>query len=378
MIQCRTFKQNSYLINIVVSDILFYITLKKDKKMVHSFIITGFLGVGKSSMLTNTIKNHFKDKNIAIVVNEFGEVGVDQNILKNVHSDVIEISEGCICCQMSEEFESGVIEILGKYNPDILFVETSGAAEPFPVFMSLQNLGITVEGVVCVVDAKNYDSYMHNATAKYQVGGSNIIVLNKSDLVSDEELEKAKQDIGAIKEAHDIKNIMTGEKVFNSHFLHTAEQGVLGKEVFDGVYQIDEIIGLAKDYHQHSAQDHDLFEQKVIKISDNIIFEQLDNLLNSLPKNIYRLKGMVKTDDVPTPLIVNYSFGNVSFEEIPEYKDESVLVFIGEDIGEDMKKLTANFPFLELMEHQHDHDHSHGHHHDHDHSHDHDHHHTHN
>jgi len=286
--------------------------------MVHSFIITGFLGVGKSSMLTNTIKNHFHDKNIAIIVNEFGEVGVDQNILKNVHSDVIEISEGCICCQMSEEFESGVIEIIGKYDPDIIFVETSGAAEPFPVFMSLQNLAITVEGVICVVDAKNYGSYMHNATAKYQVGGSNIIVLNKSDLVNEEELAQAKKDITAVKEAHDIKNTMTGKKVFNSYFLHTAEQGILGKEVFEGVYQIDEIIGLANDYHQHSHKDHDMFEQKVIHISDKIIFNQLDELINSLPTNIYRLKGMIKTEDVPTPLIVNYSFGNVSFEEVPD------------------------------------------------------------
>ena len=339
--------------------------------MVHSFIITGFLGVGKSSMLTNTIKNHFQDKNIAIVVNEFGEVGVDQNILKNVHSDVIEISEGCICCQMSEEFESGVIEIIGKYDPDIIFVETSGAAEPFPVFMSLQNLAISVEGVICVVDAKNYDSYMHNATAKYQVGGSNIIVLNKTDLINDEELIQAKKDITAIKEAHDIKNTMTGKKVFNNYFLHGAEQGVLGKEVFEGVYQIDEIIGLANDYHQHSHEDHDKFEQKVVNISDEIIFEQLDDMLNSLPTNIYRLKGMVRTEDVPTPLIVNYSFGNVSFEELHDYDGKSVLVFIGENIGDDMTKLTEDFPFLKLIEHSHDHDHDHEHHHHHEHSHEH-------
>jgi len=340
--------------------------------MVHSFIITGFVGVGKSSMLTNTIKNHFHDKNIAIVVNEFGEVGVDQNILKNVHSDVIEISEGCICCQMSEEFESGVIEIIGKYAPDIIFVETSGAAEPFPVFMSLQNLSISVEGVICVVDAKNYDSYMHNATAKYQVGGSNIIVLNKTDLVSDEELIQAKKDITAIKDAHDIKNTITGKKVFNNYFLHTAQQGILGKEIFEGVYEIDEIIGLAKDYHQHSHHDHDKFEQKVMKISCEIIFEQLDDLLKSLPGNIYRLKGMVKTEDVSNPLIVNYSFGNVSFEELHDYGGESLLVFIGEDIKDDLTLLTEKFAFLKSIEHTHDHHHDYNH--DHDHHHDHEHH----
>lgn len=330
--------------------------------MVHSFIITGFLGVGKSSMLTNTVKNHFQDKNIAIIVNEFGEVGVDQNILKNVHSDVIEISEGCICCEMSQEFESGVIEIIGKYDPDIIFVETSGAAEPFPVFMSLQNLAISVEGVICVVDAKNYNAYMHNATAKYQVGGSNIIILNKADLVNDEELVQAKKDITEIKEKHDIKNTMTGKKVFNNYFLHVAEQGVLGKEVFEGVYGIDEILGFAKDYHQHSHHDHDQFEQKAAHIKGEILFDELDKMLKVLPTNIYRLKGMMKTKDVLTPLIVNYSFGNVSFEELPDYDGESVLVFIGENIDDDMKELTEAFSFLRPIEHNHDHDHSHEHH----------------
>ena len=76
--------------------------------MISSFVITGFLGVGKTTMLTNSVKQHFPDKKIAIIVNEFGDIGVDSTILKNVHSEVLEISEGCICCQLAEEFESGV------------------------------------------------------------------------------------------------------------------------------------------------------------------------------------------------------------------------------------------------------------------------------
>ena len=315
--------------------------------MIHSFIITGFLGVGKSSMLTNTIKNHFMDKKIALVVNEFGEIGVDQNILKNVHSDVIEISEGCICCQMAEEFESGVLEIINKYKPDILFIETSGAAEPFPVFMSLQNLGIVVDGVICVTDAKNYASYMDNATAKFQVGGSNIIVLNKTDLVNDDELAQAKKDIVQYKEDNDIKNTFTGQKVFNNYFLHTAEQGVLGREVFEGVYQIDEIVGLASDYQNH-VHTHDEIDRQVASITEEIMFEDLDALLKRVPKNVYRIKGMVKTSDVPTPLIVNYAFGNVSYEELNDYNGESILVFIGDNISEDLEEVSRNFPFLNI------------------------------
>lgn len=316
--------------------------------MIHSFIITGFLGVGKSSMLTNTIKNHFGDKNVAIIVNEFGEIGVDQEILKNVHSDVIEISEGCICCQMAVEFESGVIEIMNKYNPDILFVETSGAAEPFPVFMSLQNLGITVDGVICVIDSKNYASYMDNPTAKYQIGGSNIIVLNKTDLVTDTELAQAKLDMIEYKQEHDLKNTLTGQKVFNNYFLHTAQNGLVGQEVFEGSYDINELIGLAKDYHKHDHHHHDLIDREVAKIQKEIQFDNLDQLLKALPKNIYRVKGIIKTTDIPNPLIVNYSFGNVSFDELKEYDEESVLVFIGDEISKDLDELSLQFVYFLL------------------------------
>ncbi|MBC8237594.1 MAG: GTP-binding protein [Helicobacteraceae bacterium] len=333
--------------------------------MIHSYIITGFLGVGKSSMLTNTIKNHFQEKQIALIVNEFGEIGVDQNILKNVHSDVIEISEGCICCTMAQEFETGVIEIINKYKPEIIFVETSGAAEPFPVFMSLQNLGIAVDGVICVVDVKNYASYMDNPTAKYQVGGSNILVLNKTDLVNEEELDIARKNIIALKEKHDIKNTLTKKKVFNNYFVHTAEQGIVAKEVFEGSYEIDEIIDIANTHAEHEHT-HDLIGRRSSKFSQKISFNDLDQLLKALPKNIYRVKGMVKLNDVAEPLIVNHSFGNVSFDELHEYEGDSILVFIGDDIDKDLDALSERFTFLDVKEEHHDHDHHHDHHHDHE------------
>lgn len=335
--------------------------------MIHSYIITGFLGAGKSTMLVDTVKKHFKNKNIAIVVNEFGEIGVDQNILKNIHSDVIEISDGCICCQLAEEFESGVIEIIGKYDPDIIFVETAGVTEPFPVFLSLQNLAIAVDGVICVVDAKNYDSYMHNSTAKYQVGGSNIIVLNKTDLTNEEELDKAKNDIMAIKEKHNIKNTFTGKTVFNHYFLHTAEQGVVSKEVFEGTYQIDEIVGLAHDYQHIDHTNHDAITQNVARINKEIIFNDIDALLNDLPKNIYRVKGIIRTEDVPSPLIVNYAFGHVSFEEFDDSNIDSILVFIGEDINNEVETVCNRYDFLTIQhsmctaDHDHEHDHAHVH-----------------
>ncbi len=316
--------------------------------MIQSFIITGFLGVGKTTMLTNTVKEHFSDKKVAIVVNEFGDIGVDGNILSNVYSEVLEISEGCICCQLAQEFESGVQEIIEKYNPEVIFVETSGASEPFPIFLSLQNLGISVEGVICVIDAKNFDSYKENSTAKYQIGGSNILVLNKTDLVSDDELETLKKDVIELKEQYDIKNTMTGKKIFNNYVINYAHQGVVNKEVFEGVYEIDEIIGLAKEYEHPDHTTKDAITQKVAYFKEGIEFNDVDEVLKQLPKSIYRVKGVVKTKDVPNPIVINYSFGNVSFEELDKYKQQSILIFIGEAIENDVALLCEKFDYLNM------------------------------
>lgn len=299
-------------------------------------------------MLTNTVKKHFNDKKIAIVVNEFGDVGVDSKILTNVHSEVLEISEGCICCKLAQEFESGVSEIITKYNPDIIFVETSGASEPFPIFLSLQNLGISVEGVICVTDAKNFDSYKENSTAKYQLGGSNIIVLNKTDLVTDEELANVKKEIIAIKEQYNIKNNLTGKTIFNSYMIHNAEQGVVNKEVFEGVYEVDEIIGLAQEYKHHDHTTKDSITQKVAYIKDGVSFEDISDVLNALPKSIYRAKGVVKTTDVENPIFINYSFGDASYEELSDYEEKSILIFIGESIDKDVDILSDKFAFLNV------------------------------
>jgi G3E family GTPase len=316
--------------------------------MISSFVITGFLGVGKTTMLTNSVKQYFPDKKIAIVVNEFGDIGVDSKILTNVYSEVLEISEGCICCQLAEEFESGVREIIEKYDPEIIFVETSGASEPFPIFLSLQNLGISVDGIICVVDAKNFSSYSDNSTAKYQLGGSNIIVLNKTDLVSNAQANQVEIDIQEIKEKYNIKNTITGKAIFKNYVIHRAEQGLVNKEVFEGIYRVEEVTKFAEDYKHLDHTIKDSLTQKVAYLKEDINFSDVDEILDNLPDNIYRVKGVVRVKDVPNAIFVNYSFGDVSFEELPEYKGKSLLIFIGENIEKNIVSLCEKFDTLNV------------------------------
>jgi len=312
--------------------------------MISSFVITGFLGVGKTTMLMNSVKQYFPDKKVAIVVNEFGDIGVDSTILKNVHSEVLEISEGCICCQLAEEFESGVQEIIQKYDPEILFVETSGASEPFPIYYSLNTLGITVEGVICVIDSKNYKTYMNEDIFKYQIGGSNILVLNKSDLVNEAEIKEIEEDITIIKEKYNIKNTMTGVPIFKNHFFVRTSYGELGREIFEDI-SLGEIENL--DDVEKVAQSTNPLISKTIYIRETD-FDSLDNFITTLPKNIYRAKGLVKLSDIEDTMIANSSFGDVHYDKYDEEIKSSFLVLIGKDIDKTIIELEKKFDFVNV------------------------------
>ena len=312
--------------------------------MISSFVITGFLGVGKTAMLTNSVKEHFPDKKVAIIVNEFGDIGVDSTILKNVHSEVLEISEGCICCQLAEEFEAGVQEIIAKYNPEILFVETSGASEPFPVYYSLNTLGIAVEGIICVIDSKNCKTYMDEDIFKYQIGGSNILVLNKSDLVGEDELEALENDITLIKEKYNIKNTLTGVPIFKNHFFVRTSHGELGKEIFEDI-SLGEIENL--DDVQKVAQSSNALISKTIYIKETT-FDVLDSFITTLPSDIYRAKGIVKLSDIEDTMIANSSFGDVRYEKYEGEIKSSFLVLIGKDIDKTIVELEKNFSFVNV------------------------------
>lgn len=314
--------------------------------MISAFVITGFLGVGKTTMLINSVKEHFKDKNIAVVVNEFGDVGVDGEILKNVYSDVLEISEGCICCQLSDEFEKGVDEIIQKFNPEIIFIETSGASEPFPIYISLQKQNISVEGVICVIDSKNFDAYKENTTARHQIAGSNILVLNKTDLVDEDGLDLLEKEIRHIKEKHNLKNLLTDKPIFKNYVLYKSEQGLVDKKAFEGLYRADEVIEFGHAYKHHDHTSEDAISQKIGFIKAGSSFEELDSLLSSLPKNIYRVKGVVMLNEHPKPMFFNYAFGAFTAKELKDYDGESILIFIGENVQRSMLLLEKMFDAL--------------------------------
>ncbi|MFP3254342.1 MAG: GTP-binding protein [Hydrogenobaculum sp.] len=300
--------------------------------MISSFVITGFLGAGKTTFMLKAVKEHFKDKKVAVIVNEIGDVGVDGKILQNVYSNVLELSEGCICCTLQVEFEKGVYEILEKYNPDFLFVETSGASNPFPIMLSLQNVGSLLEGVVCVVDAKNFHNYKSNETFKYQIGSSNIIVINKIDLVSEKELENIEDEIKVIKKEYNLRDFLTSEEFFKDFKIYKSKYGQIDEDLFKHIYPIRDLPNLPLNLAGVNHLEESHIGEFVVFLEKEISYDELEQKLKNIPKNIYRIKGIVRLKDFQTPMVVNYVFGYTELSPIEKYDGKSFLVFIGENI----------------------------------------------
>ncbi len=295
--------------------------------MISSYVVTGYLGSGKTTLILNSVRRVLGDRRVAIVVNEFGEVGLDGKVLSNAYSEVLEIEEGCICCKLSQEFESSVVKIISEYRPDVIIVETSGTSEPFPIIFSLRTVGTAVEGVICMIDSKNFRRYKDEETAKYQIASSNIIVLNKTDLVDEETLRDVESEVKTIKESYRIENLFSKEEKKNIYRIYRATRGLVPEEVFTGVGNPIEVAARAEG-HTHGDM-----KQRVLRLKDDLSYEELEEMMKNLPQNVYRAKGVVKLKDMPYPVFVHYVFGDLDVGvPAPDYEGESFLVLIGKGL----------------------------------------------
>ena len=165
------------------------------KKKVPVTILTGFLGSGKTTLL-NRILSEKHGKRIAVIENEYGEVGIDQGLVINADEEVFEMSNGCICCTVRGD----LIRVLGNLMKrrdkfDYVLVETTGLADPGPVaqtfFMDEEiSSEFTLDGIVTLVDAAHIDQQLARSDeSSEQVAFADVLVLNKTDLVSDDALD---------------------------------------------------------------------------------------------------------------------------------------------------------------------------------------------
>jgi len=179
-------------------------------------ILTGFLGAGKTTLLNHILTNQQGVKT-AVLVNEFGEIGIDNDLIVATGDDMVELSNGCICCTINGELLEAVYRLLERPEKlDYLVVETTGLADPLPVAMTFLGSDLRdltrLDSIITLVDAENFsEELLQGEVARAQIVYGDMLLLNKCDLVSEERLQQLESQLGEIKTDARILRCVKGE-----------------------------------------------------------------------------------------------------------------------------------------------------------------------
>jgi len=216
-------------------------------------VLTGFLGAGKTTLLNHILTAHH-GKKIAVIENEFGEIGVDQDLVINAEEEIFEMNNGCICCTVRGD----LIRILGTLMKrrdkfDYILIETTGMADPGPVaqtfFMDDEvQAKTTIDGIVTLVDAKHVMLHWDAREVQEQIAFADVIMLNKTDLVSSTELDALERR---------IKKMNAVAKVYRTQNSQIDLNHVLNVKGFD----LDRILQHEPDFLKDGGHKHEHHEE---------------------------------------------------------------------------------------------------------------------
>ncbi len=165
-------------------------TMDVQKQGLPVTIITGFLGSGKTTLLNHILTSQ-EGLKTAVLVNEFGEIGIDNELILSTEENMVELNNGCVCCTINEDLVNAVHKILERKDKvDYLVVETTGIADPLPIaltFLGTELRDMTrLDSIVTMVDCENYSLDLFNSQAAHsQIQYGDVIILNKTDLVDE-------------------------------------------------------------------------------------------------------------------------------------------------------------------------------------------------
>ena len=167
-------------------------------------IVSGFLGAGKTTFIKRLLQTKINEEKVVLIENEYGEISVDTDILKDTKIEIRELSQGCICCSLVGDFSKALKELISKYNPDRVIIEPSGVGKLSDIVKAISSIDYesALNSLVCLVDCKKAKMYKRNFGEFFidQIKNAHTVILSRSDIAKDEVIEQAVEEIREINE----------------------------------------------------------------------------------------------------------------------------------------------------------------------------------
>jgi G3E family GTPase len=256
-------------------------------------VITGYLGSGKTTLL-NHILTYDHGKRIAVVVNEFGEIGIDSQLVIDADEEILEMNNGCICCTVRGDLVRIFGNLMEKQDKfDHIVIETTGLADPAPVIQSffvdeVMRTKTQLDAVITVVDSKHIWQHWESDEAKEQIAFADVILLNKIDLISPAILDDLERR---------VRGMASFAKIYRTQNSDIPMDSILGINAFDlkQALHIDPSL-LNEDAHEHDESVRSISIVETGSVDGDKFNRWIYQLLQEKGVDIFRMKGILDID----------------------------------------------------------------------------------